>query len=60
MIIIRLVYLNGRRHMIPAEPGYRTDGGTHEQVDLSLQPYDYFDYRVNACWPQTGVQNHFC
>ena len=46
--------------MKPIEPGFRTDGGTHEQVDLSLQPYDYFDYRVNACWPQTGVQNHFC
>ena len=56
MIIIRPYIFNGRRHMIPAEPGFRTDGGTQEWAG---------SYGVKPCWPQpsalgqTGVQNHF-
>ena len=58
---------NGRRHMIPAEPGFRTDGGTQEWAgSYGVKPcwpqpsaLGHLGYGVNACWPQTDVQNHF-
>ena len=34
-----------------------TAGSSH--VDLHLSALGHFGYGVNACWPQTGVQNHF-